>query len=139
MNESKQHLQYQLGPEIGRLVLNRVQDRVVFGRILHQGREQAELTVVELAGEAGVSAAYLRMIERGERAPSRDVLFSLLDSLGAEVVSGPKTLLVAGIGETFSVEPSRRIGKDAQVVRLVEVMDRLEAVLLRLEALEQNK
>jgi len=53
-----------------------------FGRTLRRLRTEAELNQAELADKAGISQSAVSQIEKGERAPSFDVLRRLATALG---------------------------------------------------------
>lgn len=59
------------------------------GNLLLQNRQRAGLTQVALANKAGVSVAYVSLIERGGRLAPLDTLTDLADALGV-----PLTVLV---------------------------------------------
>lgn len=76
------------------------------GDYLHEQRISAELSLRQLAEQAGVSNPYLSQIERGLRKPSADVLQSLAKALR---ISSEQLYVRAGIllteeGEPMSVE-----------------------------------
>ncbi|MGY1635421.1 multiprotein-bridging factor 1 family protein [Geodermatophilus sp. SYSU D00742] len=54
------------------------------GRVLRQRRIALRRRAEDLAAEVGVTAAYVRMIERGARVPARDVAAQLLRAVDLE-------------------------------------------------------
>lgn len=63
-----------------------------FGRTIRKLRTEAELNQATLAKKAGISQSAVSQIEKGERAPSFDVLRSLATALGVSAAEllGPE-------------------------------------------------
>lgn len=55
-----------------------------FGRLLRVARVTADMSAEEVADAAGVTAPFLRAVERGDRAPSKDTAIALLRGLAIE-------------------------------------------------------
>jgi len=82
----------------------RVPDRVGdLGLYLREQREQAKLSLRELAKAAGVSTPYLSQIERGLRKPSADILQQIAKALS---ISAETLYVRAGILDASSQPPS---------------------------------
>ena len=76
------------------------------GDYIRQQREQAKISLRQLADQAGVSNPYLSQIERGLRRPSAEVLQQLAKALriSAETLYVRAGILNAEDSETRSVE-----------------------------------
>ncbi|MGH3509911.1 MAG: helix-turn-helix domain-containing protein [Nocardioidaceae bacterium] len=76
------------------------------GEYLHEQRVSAQLTLRQLAEQAGVSNPYLSQIERGLRRPSAEVLQQLAKALriSAESIYVRAGMLDPDEGEVRSVE-----------------------------------
>ena len=62
-------------------------DNAELGALLRKVREQARLSVSEAAGKAELTAAYIRMIEKGVKVPALGTVTKLLEAYGqADVV-----------------------------------------------------
>lgn len=73
-----------------------------FDQILRERRAQTGISQSQLAALAGVSEAYIGMLETGRRSsPSHDVLQNIADALGTDVGE-----LVAALGETTRQDPA---------------------------------
>jgi len=53
-----------------------------FGLILRQARQDKGLTQQKLGELAGLHRTYISLLERGQRTPTLDVLFRLVEALG---------------------------------------------------------
>jgi transcriptional regulator with XRE-family HTH domain len=62
--------------------------RHVLGEVLRGERLDQERILTEVAATAGVSPQYLSEIERGRKEPSSEILGSVSDALGLELVDG---------------------------------------------------
>ena len=60
--------------------------REVLGARLRHVRRRHGLTLVQVAGRAGISPQYLSEVERGRKDPSSEVLAAISGALGCEVV-----------------------------------------------------
>ena len=60
--------------------------RHVLGEVLRGERLEQERILTEVAATAGVSPQYLSEIERGRKEPSSEILGSVADALGLELV-----------------------------------------------------
>jgi transcriptional regulator with XRE-family HTH domain len=94
------------------------------GEFLRDQRRGAQLTLRQLAEEAGVSNPYLSQIERGLRKPSADVLQQLAKALR---ISAETLYIRAGI-----LEPHEHDGDSVQVAVLSDpaLSERQRQVLL---------
>jgi transcriptional regulator with XRE-family HTH domain len=94
------------------------------GEFLRDQRRGAQLTLRQLADEAGVSNPYLSQIERGLRKPSADVLQQLAKALR---ISAETLYIRAGI-----LEPHEHDGASVQVAVLADpvLTERQRQVLL---------
>ena len=94
------------------------------GDFLRDQRRGAQLTLRQLADEAGVSNPYLSQIERGLRKPSADVLQQLAKALR---ISAETLYIRAGI-----LEPHEHDGESVQVAVLSDpvLTERQRQVLL---------
>src|ERR1700734_4212264 len=72
------------------------------GDYIRQQREQAKISLRQLADQAGVSNPYLSQIERGLRKPSADILQQIAKGLR---ISAEQLYLQAGILETRRGDP----------------------------------
>src|SRR3954454_12093230 len=82
-------------PETDHVLLvgnKRTTDSRVFGRLLRTQRLQAGLSAAEVAESAGVSASFVRSIERGDQAPSMATAQQILAALEVTTV-GPHLIL----------------------------------------------
>ena len=60
-------------------------DRIaLFGLVVQNRRRELQLSQVELAGKANLSASYVSRVERGLTPPALDTLLALADALKAE-------------------------------------------------------
>ena len=59
--------------------------REVVGARLRHLRRRRDLTLVEVAGRAGISPQYLSELERGRKDPSSEVLAAVTGALGSSV------------------------------------------------------
>jgi transcriptional regulator with XRE-family HTH domain len=55
------------------------------GRLIRRLRKQRNLTIEELAGEAGIHTTYLSAIERGLRNPSWNVVGAIAEALEMDI------------------------------------------------------
>lgn len=55
------------------------------GVMLRKCREHAGISMAELSRRANVSTSYVSYVERGEKVPSIDVLFKLVEACGGEL------------------------------------------------------
>jgi transcriptional regulator with XRE-family HTH domain len=72
------------------------------GEFIREQREQAQVSLRQLARLAGVSNPYLSQIERGLRRPSADILQQIAKGLR---ISAEQLYIRAGILETRSGDP----------------------------------
>ena len=72
------------------------------GEFIREQREQAQVSLRQLARLAGVSNPYLSQVERGLRKPSADILQQIAKGLA---ISAEQLYLRAGILETRSGSP----------------------------------
>lgn len=72
------------------------------GEFIREQREQAQVSMRQLARLAGVSNPYLSQIERGLRKPSADILAQIANGLR---ISAEQLYLRAGILETRAGNP----------------------------------
>lgn len=75
---------------------------VAIGEFIREQREQAQVSVRQLAKLAGVSNPYLSQIERGLRKPSADILQQIAKGLA---ISAEQLYVRAGILETRHGDP----------------------------------
>jgi transcriptional regulator with XRE-family HTH domain len=75
---------------------------VAIGEFIREQREQAQVSVRQLAKLAGVSNPYLSQIERGLRKPSADILQQIAKALR---ISAEQLYIRAGILETRHGDP----------------------------------
>lgn len=70
-----------------------------FGDALREARKEARLSADKLAGNSGLSTAYVRDLEKGRRMPSADAVRRLAAAMGVRA----DALLQAAMGERSSV------------------------------------
>lgn len=119
-----------------RLDLSSIDDKVRLGKAITERRKEMSLSIIELSRRGGISAAYLRMIEHGQRGPSMEALTALAVELHAHVMDYDGFLTVSFPGwEPFTVEPTRTRGPTPKEDRLEDLINRLESITTRLESI----
>jgi len=93
------------------------------GEYIKQQREQAKISMRQLAQNAGVSNPYLSQIERGLRKPSADILQQLARALH---VSAETLYVRAGILDPRDGEPNL----EREILRDSSLSDRQKQALL---------
>jgi transcriptional regulator with XRE-family HTH domain len=91
-------------------------DNPRFGQWVRRLRLARTMSTKDLAEQTGISVSFLRMIERGERAPAPQTARDLLEALGAAVEIQPPgdglrpdmAVDVPDMGETYLLEFKRR-------------------------------
>ena len=112
--------------------LDRPDGRTAFGTLLRDQRVAAGLTQEQLAERAGLSVRGLRYLERGARVPYRVTVSRVADALGLSAEGNQELLTAAATRGTprrqtvavgvVPVPPDPLIGRDQQVVALVELL-----------------
>jgi transcriptional regulator with XRE-family HTH domain len=82
---------------------NRGPDNRVFGRLLRRYRTDQNMSAAEIADVAGVTASFVRSIERGDQAPSRATADKILAALGFDASEEPVLLTDPDTGARFHV------------------------------------
>jgi len=82
------------------------------GAFIREQRESAQISLRQLAKQAGVSNPYLSQVERGLRRPSADILAQIAHGLQISVES---LLTMAGILDEPSPDAVRPIGVEAAI------------------------
>ena len=88
--------------------------RHVLGEVLRGERLDQERILTEVAAAAGVSPQYLSEIERGRKEPSSEILGSVAEALGLELVD--VVVRVAGRLGAVRRHPLDLTGSDAGVI-----------------------
>ena len=113
-------------------------DQVLFGTILREHRRELNVSAADLAGLCDISDTYLRMIETGVRAPRLLLLTALVHGLDGRLVELDRGWRVDFLDwKPFVVRP-RPSRQRERGLRLEALTDRLEQIVLRLEALEKK-
>lgn len=102
------------------------------GTVIRRARQEADLTLKELADKAILSVVYLGEIERGKKYPSALVLERLASALELtvpdllervadelRVVAQPQMALAASIGFTTPQRPVQRLTPTGQVLSML--------------------
>jgi transcriptional regulator with XRE-family HTH domain len=100
------------------------------GAFLREQREQARLSVVQLAQAAGLPSSYLAQLERGVRKPSADVLqqiarglqasAGLLYDQGAIVAAVPDGPTGTGVRESVLADPGLTVRQRQMLLEVYE-------------------
>jgi transcriptional regulator with XRE-family HTH domain len=96
------------------------------GTLLKRWRDIRDVSQLELATDAGVSARHLSFIESGRSKPSREMLLTLADALDVPLRERNALLNAAGFAPQY-----RESGLDSQA--LAPVLRSLETVLERMD------
>jgi transcriptional regulator with XRE-family HTH domain len=91
-----------IGDSVTQSVAQGAKRVLAIGEFIREQREQAQVSVRQLAKLAGVSNPYLSQIERGLRKPSADILQQIAKGLR---ISAEQLYLRAGILETRTGDP----------------------------------
>lgn len=83
-------------------IRERAKKAATIGEFIREQREQAQVSVRQLARLAGVSNPYLSQIERGLRRPSADILQQIAKALA---ISAEQLYIRAGILESRNGDP----------------------------------
>ncbi len=82
---------------------DRKADNRIFGRLLRRYRIEQGKSAVEVADSASVTASFIRSIERGDQAPSRETADKILSALGVDPSEEVVLLTDPDTGERFEV------------------------------------
>jgi transcriptional regulator with XRE-family HTH domain len=100
------------------------------GAFLREQREQARLTVAQLAQAAGLPSSYLVQLERGVRKPSAEVLQQIARGLrasaevlydqGAIVAAAPDSAGGSGVRESVLADPGLTVRQKQMLLEVYE-------------------
>ena len=62
-------------------MINKIQQRILFGLKVKQSRQAQSLSFADLAGRTGISVSYLNEIEKGKKYPKEDKIQALAHAL----------------------------------------------------------
>lgn len=65
-------------------MINKIQQRILFGLKVKQSRQAQSLSFADLAGRTGISVSYLNEIEKGKKYPKEDKIQALAHALGVQ-------------------------------------------------------
>lgn len=109
------------------------------GELIRRQRELAALPLRQLAAMVGISNPYLSQIERGQRAPSPDVLSGIADSLhvsvnyllhppaAADESTEPQASQSASV-DVLSTDPALTVAQRRAIVEIYEAMADVTAI-----------
>lgn len=88
-------------------------DDLSFGEWLREARIEKDITLRSLAGQLGITPAYLSDIENGHRIPAEDVIQKLTDALELDF---EEAMVRAG---RFGQETENYVRRNTEAVRLM--------------------